>query len=474
MKKLTTQRSTYIDPATGETKRIPKITGALITKNADNPEALYNLGTFCLQDKKFEVGLEILTKSLKLKDTKETRLNLATCYKMLGNLVRARALMYENIAKYPDFALSYNNLGLMLYDIRDIPEAIRLYRKALSLKDEYGDANWNLALALNLKYFTEIELEHNPPVSDFQAAMTYFEYRFRKTSPVSVATHHCMRWNGEELVEGQRLWFLCEQGIGDIIQFIRYGYNFRPDQVIFHIPEDLHFFIKKGYSAVNTTEFAPVTDYWIPLMSAAKYFPFNDAPYINVPEAIVPKEIASCDGFKIGIVWKGNPDHANDSNRSRALKDFLWLKDYGSLFSLQKDGKIGNLTWIKQLKLSHWAFTVGALNGLDIVVCVDTSIAHVCGAMGIPCIVLIPKIGIDWRWGELGENCIWYNSVRFARMQSMDEVKRLLEEFIANGNKWGPRRYAIKLDELSESERMAEALKSTGVRARSDLEMETI
>jgi uncharacterized protein HemY len=109
-KKFTTQRSTYVDPATGETKRIPKISGALITMNKDNPEALYNLGTFCLQDKKFELGLEILTKSLKLKDTKETRLNLATCYKMLGNLKKARELIYENISKYPDFPLSYNNL----------------------------------------------------------------------------------------------------------------------------------------------------------------------------------------------------------------------------------------------------------------------------------------------------------------------------------------------------------------------------
>jgi hypothetical protein len=393
---------------------------------------------------------------------------------MLGNVIKARALIYENIEKYPDFPLSYNNLGLMLYDIRDIPEAIRLYKIALGLKIDYGDANWNLALALNLKYFTELELGLNPPIEDFHTAMEYFEYRFKKTSPVNVAHHHGIRWTGQKLAEGQKLWFLCEQGIGDIVQFMRYGYNFRPDQVVFHIPSDLHFLVKKGYTVTDTTEHSPVTDYWIPLMSAAKYFPITGTPYISIPEATAPKEITTATGLKIGIVWKGNPDHANDSNRSRVLKDFLWLREYGPLFSLQKDGKIGNLTWIKQLKLSHWANTVGALNGLDIVVCVDTSIAHVCGAMGVPCIVLIPKIGIDWRWGELGENCIWYDSVRFARMQSMDEVKRLLEEFIANGNKWGARRYAIKLDELSESERMTAALQSTGVRASSDLSIEKI
>lgn len=452
-KKFTTQRSTYVDPATGETKRIPKITGALITANKDNPEALYNLGTFCLQDKKYELGLEILQKALKLKDSKETRLNLATCYKMLGNLKKARDMLRENIARYPSFPLSYNNLGLILYDLRDIPSALKLYNTALSLNDKYGDARWNKSLALNLKYFTDIELGKNPPLEDFQSAMKLFEARFDKTSPVTVAAHNGKRWAGEELKEGQKLWILCEQGVGDIIQFIRYGYNFREDQVIFHIPQDLHFMVKKGYMATDTTQFSSPEDYWVPLMSLSAYFPITDNSYISLPEGKIQDEILNCDGFKIGIVWKGNPDHANDANRSRMLNDFLWLRDYGTLFSLQKDGNVGRYSnWVKQLKLPHWAYTVGALNGLDIVVTVDTSVAHLCGAMGVPVIVLIPAIGIDWRWGELGENCIWYKSMRFARMQSMDEVKRLLEEFKSNGNAWGPRKYLIKQEEFSETE----------------------
>ena len=101
---------------------------------------------------------------------------------------------------------------------------------------------------------------------------------------------------------------------------------------------------------------------------------------------------------------------------------------------------------------------MGAVKGLDLIVCVDTSIAHLCGAMGIPCIVLIPKIGIDWRWGELGENCIWYSSVRFARMQNMDEVDRLIKEFKSNisdcnpRGAWGPRKYTFSNTEFSASE----------------------
>jgi tetratricopeptide (TPR) repeat protein len=458
IKKFTTQRSTYIDPATGEEKKIPKITGKLVSLNSHNPEALYNLGTFCLQDKKFELGVEILSKSLKLKDAKETRLNLATCYKFCGNFKKAREILKSIIRDYPEFPLGYNNLGLMLYDIRDIPSARKLYEKAIELNPKYGDARWNYSLALNLQYFTDLELaagNNQPPpsVEDFQKAMKYFEARFEKTSPVNIAQHdNAKRWYGEPLKEGESLMLLCEQGVGDIFQFMRYAYNFRPDQVKLHIPENVKFLVKPGYQATDTT-YLDKSTYYCPMMSAAAYFPITDSPYItHLDYAAVPEEILASKKLKIGIVWKGNVEHANDANRSRLLKDFLWLKEYGDLFSLQKDGKIGNLNWIKQLKLGHWANTVGAINGLDIVVTVDTSVAHLAGAMGKPVIVLIPAIGIDWRWGELGENCVWYSSMRFARMQSMAEVERLLKEFLANGKAWGPRRYEIKPEEFSETE----------------------
>ena len=456
IKKFTTQRMTYTDPATGSVHRIPKITGALITKNSDNPESLYNLGTFCLQDSRYELAHKILSKSLKGRDTKETRLNLATCYKMLGNLPKAREILRGTIKDYPDFPLGYNNLGLMLYDKRDIPEAIRLYEKALELEPTYADAKWNLALALNLKYFTSIELAGNntdklPDVREFQKAMKFFDSRFEKTKPVTTAYHPGIKWDGQELQEGEKLWILCEQGIGDILNFLRYAYFFHPDKVILHIPAELHFLIKPPYKYTDSTE-GSTDKYWIPMMSLPKYFPIINSPYIKVNNVKIPEELISCTDFKIGIVWKGNINHANDANRSRNLKDFLWLKKHGSLFSLQKDGKLGNLNWIKQLKLTDWTYTVAAVKGLDIVVCVDTSVAHLCGALGIPCIILIPKFGIDWRWGELGENCIWYESVRFARMQSMDEVDRLIKEFKENGNAWGPRKYTINTSEFSETE----------------------
>jgi tetratricopeptide (TPR) repeat protein len=447
MAKFTTQRSTYVDPATGETKRIPKITGNLIRANADNPEAIYNLGTFYLQDKKYEKGLELLAKSLKLKDTKETRLNLATCYKFLGNHNKAQSIIRDSIRDYPSFSLNYNNLGLMLYDFRDIPEAIKLYEKALALRPDYGDAKWNMALALNLKYFTELELGKNPPIENFQKAMNYFDARFEKSSPVKIAHHEGKLWTGEKLGEGEKLWILCEQGVGDIIQFIRYAYCFPPDKVVLHIPTDLHFLIKKEYFVTNTTEFNN-DKYWIPMMSLAKYFPITDSAYID--HCAVKNK--NNNNFSIGIVWKGNPDHANDANRSRMMKDFLWLAEYGSLISLQKDGKIGNIDLIKQPKLNNWVTTVNVINSLDIVVTVDTSIAHLCGAMGVPCIILIPKIGIDWRWGEIGENCIWYSSVRFARMQSMSEVKRLISEFKINNCWLDKKRLEINVNELTAKE----------------------
>lgn len=442
-KKFTTQRSTYIDPADGLEKRTPKISGKLITINSGNPEALYNLGTFCLQDKQYSKGLEILLKSLKLVDSKETRLNLATCYKFSGNTARAIKILEDLTVDFPDFPLPYNNLGLLKYDVREIEKAISLYQKALALRGDYADAKWNYALALNLKYFTALERGLDASFNDYVAAMSFFEARFEKTNPVTIARHdHGKKWEGQPLADGESIIILCEQGVGDMIQFLRYAYCFKQSQVTLHLPLDLHFLVKKGWNVTNNTE-ADKSTYWTPLMSVSKYFPISDEIYIDnesgAADALVPKVLLEDKTFKIGIVWKGNPDHANDAARSRVLKDFLWLREHGTLYSLQKGTKVSG--YVKQLNLSHWAHTVGAIKGLDIVVTVDTSVAHLCGAMGIPVIVLIPCVGIDWRWGELGENCVWYKSMRFARMQSMDEVLRLLTEFKENREQWGPRKY---------------------------------
>lgn len=411
-------KNEHVDPQTGIVTKIPKFSGRLVRLNADNAGGLYNLGVFQLQEKNYLRALELFQKSYKLEKSKETLLNMATCYKFLDNIPKAKLLLEECIASYPNFSFPYNNLGLIHYDFCNIDESIKMYRKALELQPDYADAHWNLALSEYLRFFDNAN--HGSFNFDtYYDAMDHFNWRFRKTSPVKLAIHHGEVWTGQILKPGERIMIICEQGIGDMIQFMRYAYQFTPAQVVLHLPKYLWPMVREGYECTDSS-LTPVTKYFIPLMSMSRFFKMNGLPYVKWD-----KSVPLAGDFRIGIVWKGSRSHANDIHRSRHYKDFYWLFKHGTVYSLQKD-QIARAADIHPLKIDTWSDTMTFINSVDIVVSVDTSVVHLCGAMGRPCIVLIPSRGIDWRWGELGERTIWYDSLRLARKQSMAEAERLL------------------------------------------------
>lgn len=418
----------YKDPATGVTKKIPKITKALIAANANNGPGLYNLGTYELHSKNFDNAKKLFKMSLNCEKTPETLLNMSTCYKLTNDHITAYKLLGECMEKFPNFPLAYNNSGLIDYDYRRLDIAIEKYLKALALKPDYADAHWNYALALYLKFFNKINAvaysseEVNLLKPEFDETLSHFNWRFRKSNPVRIAYHPGTVWEGQELKDNEQIMLLSEQGYGDIIQFMRYAYYFPPGKAILHIPEDTHCLVRPGYTCtINSTE--PFTRYYIPMMSAAQYFPFSGEKYITHDKT------ATLDGdYKIGIVWKGNRSHANDRNRSMQYKDFYWLFKHGTVYSLQKDKETVKAKDIHDLKINSWTDTMSYINAMDVVVTIDSAVAHLCGAMGKDCIVLIPSIGIDWRWGEFGDRTVWYNSLRLARNRSQSEAERLLLE----------------------------------------------
>jgi tetratricopeptide (TPR) repeat protein len=415
---------TYTDP-NGKTIKVPKITKHVIRANAGNAAALYNLGTYELQAKNYANATRLFRLALELKETPEALLNLSTCYKMTNDSASAYKILGRCMDRYPNFALAYNNSGLIDYDYRRLDLAIEKYEKALALDPNYADAHWNFALALYLKFFS-VANNGAYDKSEYDNALAHFNWRFRKSNPVRIAFHHGTVWEGQDLGD-QQLMILSEQGLGDIIQFSRYAYQFPPGKVVLHIPKETHCMIREGYEC-TISSIDPTTKYYMPLMSMSQYFPFDGSPYIFWNER---RELAG--DLKIGICWKGNREHANDRNRSRHFKDFYWLFKYGTVYSFQYG--VSNINALAKdihyLDIGDWKDTMTYVNSVDIVVTVDTSLAHLCGAMGKPCIVLMPKIGIDWRWGEVGTRTVWYDSLRLAREQSMDAAEKLLKEFIS-------------------------------------------
>ena len=411
------------DPDTGKEVKMPKITKGLIRANINNGPALYNLGTYEVQQGNFLDGERVLSKAWEAEKNPETLLNLSTCYKFNGLPVKAAKSLEECIKRWPSFALAYNNLGLINYDNNQYNSAVNNYRTAIKLSPEYADAHWNLGLALGLDYFSPSQLFD----SSIHDVMTEYSWRFKKTNPVALAgTLGTSEWLGDPL-NGRKLLILCEQGFGDMIQFLRYSYMFSPSEVILHLPEGLMPLVDSRFTTTNVSTIPH--DVWIPMCSLLKYVPVGlGTPYIRIPqyEKLLPK-------LNIGIVWKGSAKHANDKQRSMHYRDFLWLLKYGNVYSLQKDEPTKNDKDILPTKLGTWNDTAKYINSMDLVVSVDTSVAHLAGAMGKPVITLIPSNGIDWRWGRFGESTIWYDSMKLCRSRNMVRCEEMVNSFISTG-----------------------------------------
>lgn len=390
-----------IDPETGKEVSIPKVTKKLIRANAHNFDVMYNLGTMELNNSRIDNAFSCFTAALESSSrrTPEIMLNLSTCYKLLGNEKKASEVLRGNISNFPDFPLSYNNYGLIRYDDGAFEEAERLYTRAIELKPDYADAHWNLALALLIRRFdTGIACPK---------AYSEFEWRFKKSNAVQTASVTTPRWQGESLV-GKKLLFMCEQGFGDMFMFIRYLMKFDPSTIYVHYPRVMLPFIT-GYEHV---EFSTVPhDYHIPIMSLPAIMGehFCD-PYLTINSHNFGG------GKNIGIVWKGNPQHANDRNRSIHFRDFFGLFSLGKVWSLQYGANVTKYAKdIHHLEINSFVDTARYIAGLDLVVTVDTSVAHLAGALGKPCLVIMPTRGIDWRWGSKSETTPWYPSLRLCR-----------------------------------------------------------
>lgn len=261
-----------------------------------------------------------------------------------------------------------------------------------------------------------------------------YEWRSRFPAPY---------WNGEDLT-GKSIILWTEQGAGDMIQFIRYAHFLKGAKLHFETMPWLHTLMKEHVDEIyDTTQIIPGTDYQCSLMSL---------PYLLSRDGVVspdPSEIGTefpyfhpagdfdiPPGYNIGICWAGDQKHPYDSTRSCPLKYFRVFDRPGvNLYSFQTnpavpkvwDGMVVHLMdeacvgmRLKDLspRLTDFRQTALAMRKMDLIISVDTAVAHLAGAMNVPCWVLIGSMS-DWRWTLLGDGTVsnWYPSVRVARWQ---------------------------------------------------------
>ena len=330
---------------------------------------------------------------------------------------------------------------MTLHDLKRFDEAIAHFDKALSLKPDYAEASWNKGLILLLQ-------------GDFENGLVLYESRwdFEKISAiVGRRLFEKPIWLGAESLNGKTILLYGEQGLGDFIQFCRYAKSVANlgAKVILETPGELASFMEnlEGVSQlIIQGEELPFFDYQCPLLSLPLAFKtnLNSIPgtfaYINLDNhSNKIMEWKSKLGSKlkprVGLVWSGNPNHKNDHNRSLLLENILpYLPNHLEYICLQKEVReVDKLTLDSNShilnftsQLNDFLDTAALINNLDLVISVDTSVAHLSGALGRKTLVLLPAVP-DWRWLLDREDSPWYPSMKLYRQNSFGDWNGVLD-----------------------------------------------
>jgi tetratricopeptide (TPR) repeat protein len=350
-------------------------------------------------------------------DHPETRNNLGVALVDLGRADEAIEHHERALALQPGRAETHYNLGSALQRQGRYAAALACYGRALALKPDYAQAHLNRSLALLL-------------TGELDEGWQEYEWRFA----VNVYARNFDRplWSGEPLA-GQNILIHAEQGFGDTLQFIRYvpAVAARGGRVVLEVPKPL---VRLACTVAGVSQVVaagdtlPDFDCHCPLLSLPRVFKTNVAtipaavPYLTVPaeaKAAWAEQIAVAPGLRVGIVWAGTIVGAIDLQ----LLQPLWEVCGISWFSLQvgrPSADISALDGVKILDLSPWladfAETAAAICQLDLVISVDTSVAHLAGALARPTWLLL-RYPPEWRWLLEREDSPWYPTARLFRQR---------------------------------------------------------
>lgn len=411
-------------------KRLPEAEGAsrqAIALCPDHPEAHYNLGVALQKQDRLPEAEAAYRDAIRCApNLAQAHNNLGCVARALGRHDEALVALTRALALAPQLAEVHYNRGAVLAHagLRDAAE--QAYRHALELRADYADARFGLAtLLLGLGRFEEgwqrYESRYEQP-----------EFVHRKTRELL----HCMQWQGEPLA-GKTLLVWQEDGLGDMLQFSRYFALFRTQgaaRVVFACQPALHRLMETvdGVDEVldHPAAVARIAEFdcWTSLLSAPLHFgttvdtippPITFTPDQARVEHWCARLAALPAGPRIGLVWKGNPKHHNDAHRSLpslAVVAPLWSVQGVNFVSLQKgqgeDEARHPPAGLSLLPLGSdiddFADTAAIVSQLDLVICVDTSTAHLAASIGTPCWVMLPNQDVDWRWMHDREDSPWY------------------------------------------------------------------
>lgn len=335
---------------------------------------------------------------------------------------RMRTLRHfeETARLFPDAEAAWQGLGKALYDVQRPEEAILAFSRAANLAKEPALARYHRGMARLM-------------TGDLLTGWRDFENRL--AVPAFQHRHFDRpRWNGKAL-DGQRLLVICEQGYGDVFQFVRYLPLLveRGAQVVLECPQDILDLLAPSLPGI---EVVPLTSRDAPSVAFDCYAALLSLPYLlgttldTIPARVPYLAAAETvrpdgDGLHVGVAWAGRATHPQDHQRSMHAELLAPLATVAgvTLHSLQKDA--GNWPTLSGLtpflkapprKLERFTDTAAVILGLDLVITIDTAVAHLAGALGRP-VWLLLDYGNDWRWMLKREDTPWYPTMRLFRQK---------------------------------------------------------
>jgi len=349
-----------------------------------------------------------------------------------GEPAAAEASLKRALELKPSFVAAWINLGSLKCGLERFDEAIPLYDRALALAPDHAAAHWNRAIALLT-------------LGDYPAAWRDYDWRWRIPELVRSAEVKVLerRWRGEPAA-GKTVLLHSEQGIGDTIQLARYAplVAAKGARVILAVqPMVLSLLAQLPHleRVMSVADPMPPFDFQASLPDLPGLFGTAVAT-VPVAQGYLRPDPARAARWKqrlgpetrrkVGLVWAGNPRHRDDRYRSIPLAglEALLRRDDIAWFSLQVGERANDLAALALAArivnlapdLSDFSETAAALGALDLLICVDTAIAHLAGALGRPTWLLIARQA-DWRWMRDREDSPWYASVRLFRQQQQGD-----------------------------------------------------
>jgi tetratricopeptide (TPR) repeat protein len=422
----------------GEDERALDLIEEAIRLNPTDADAHANLGLLLLRAGQHPQALAAYAAALTLRpDNAAARFGLARAFAALDLTDFAEYAFRDALAGAPDYVEAIVDFAALLNELGRQEEAATLLRDALARGVEHDDLHIVLAVSLFA-------------MGEWPAA--WAEYERRLSNPQlsgELLVTDRPRWKGEDL-DGKTILLQSEQGFGDVIHFVRYApmVKAREGRLILRTPQALLSLMRTVAGideVVSTEQEAPAFDVHAPLMSLPLVFATQpdtvpaEIPYV-VPDLQLMErwrqQLGEHSGISVGLVWHGDAAHANDRRRSIPLDRLLPLLDCPGVrfVSLQAGPGQEQLRGVEgrivdagaRIEATSFADAAAIIANLDLVISIDSTIAHLAGAIGKPVWILLPTSS-DWRWLKEREDTAWYPQARLFRQKRPGDWAGVIE-----------------------------------------------